>query len=211
MKKILPLFLGVILLFIASSLFLINNKTSKAQYSQTTRDHYSTTPSPENKNFNTYKNDKYNFSINYPLKSLDPGGSVISCGGFIKDNDATMFPPDETVVLDNIATVRILSWDKSINQYIKSQSAEDLYNLEKIMNSGADEAIAVNGLKSAWAGPGYSPMGYVLDLYKKDGKLFLVMAHQNFLNAGCINPEDISGNFQGVDKTWRIEDHFRFY
>jgi hypothetical protein len=208
MPKILPIGIGIILLATAFYLLTVN-KTSSTPYSSTNPGKYNTTPSPESTNLITYTNTKYGLTLEYPTKGLDPQDNIINCGKYIS-SDTTMFSPNETITIDNIAIIQTVNSSKSIDEYINSQGASGLYNTIKITSSGAEDAIKIDGFKKDWAGEGYAPMGYVSDIYKKDGKLFLIMLQQNFLNNGCISPKDLNNTPSFIDKTWKIEDHLRF-
>lgn len=154
---------------------------------------------------------QYHFSIDYPKKGLNPEQKLIDCGNFINNDDTKILSPDHAITLDNLAVIDVISSNKSIPDYIKSQGAEGLYNEVPIINSGADEAVSFNGLRQNWTGEGYAPMGYVMDIYRKSGNLFLVMSTQNFINAGCLSPKDLQNPPSEVDTTWKLEDNLKFY
>lgn len=189
MKKILPLLIASIsLLFL---LYFPTFKTTQVSYSETTKDKYTSSPTPPGAHLKTYKNETYNLLIEYPGKSLSPQDKVIECGDFISE--------EEEIVIDNIALVQIIDWSKSIGEYLKDQGAQDIYNVSAIMDSGAKQALVLNSLKTEWKGEGAAPLSDVSAIYKKDGKLFLAM-DSRFLNDGCLNPGG-----------WKLENHLRFY
>ena len=192
MKKILPLVLASfsLLIFLNFPTF----KITQVSYSETTKDKYVSSPTPVSSHLKTYKNEDYNLLIEYPKKSLSPQDKVIDCGNFISEN--------EGVMLDNLALIQISDWNQSIGEYLKTMGAQDLYNVSAIVDSGAKQALALNSLKTRWKGEeGPPPLWDVEAIYKKDGKLFLVM-DSSFLNEGCMNQAGLG---------WKIENHLRFY
>lgn len=190
MKKILPI--GIALIILPIFLYFPTFKTTEVSYSDTTRDHYNSSPTPQSTHMKTYNNEGYNLLIEYPEKSLNPQNKVIECGDFIFE--------EETIGIDNLAIIQVSDWDRSIGEYLKYLGAADLYNVSAIFDSGAQQALALNSLKTRWKGEGTPPLWDVEAIYKKDGKIFLVMNSQ-FLNSGCLNPTD----------GWKIENHLRFY
>ena len=196
-----PAILLTIILIGGGGYLLTKAKTTSMPYDKTSPDHFTSSPSPTDTTTKNYTNSQYNFTIGYPVKSLSPENLTINCGNFIQNNNTTLFSPNQTIVLDNIAVIKVSSWDKSISDFVNAQGATGLYNERTILNSGADEAVSLNGFKKAWAGEGDAPLGSDLDIYKKNGMLFEVVLTQSFLNNGCINPSN---------KSWALEDHLRF-
>lgn len=209
MRKIIP-FGIVALIVIGVSAFLLVSRSATTPYNATNPASYNTIPSPATTNLSLYTNDKYRFTLEYPKVGLDHQNNLIDCGKFISENN-TLFAPDNSLIIDNIAIIEVAAWSKSIEDYISSQGAAGIYNTSKILSSGADDGVKIDGLKTPWSGEGYAPLGYVSDIYQRDGKLFLVQNQQNFMNDGCIAPKDLSAAPSSVDRTWRIEDHLRFY
>ena len=208
MRKIIPIGI-VIIIILGLALYLIVSRSTQTPYNNTNPTSYNTSPSPATTNLNLYTSDKYRFTLEYPRVGLDPNQNLIDCGKFISEN-SSLFAPDNSLVVDNIALIEVINWNKSIDEYISSQGATGIYNTSKILSSGADNAIKIDGIKTAWTGEGYAPMAYVADIFQKDGKLFITQNQQNFINNGCIAPKDLNAAPTSVDKTWRIEDHLRF-
>lgn len=192
MKKVLPVAIAII-----SLLLFLNpptlGKTTKISYSETTNDNYISHPTPPSANFNIYKNDDYNLIIEYPKRGPNFYRRTVDCGNFISD--------DLEIVIDNLVFAQILDWDKSIGEYFKSQGAQNLYNVSAIFDSGANQALLLNDLKSEWEGEKEAPFSNISSIYLKDGKLFLVESASNVLNDGCVNRST----------GWRLENHLRFY
>lgn len=143
------------------------------------------TPSPGK----IYTNTKYDFEVTYPAVGVvidKEGTSVGECGNMIKEDGKGV----NEIILDNFFGIKVINWDKSIDDYMKSKGAFEKYNIEIILNSGADEAIALTGLKpNVEYARGYPPLAYVIALFKKDDQLFLMQTFQNPGNfGGCISP-----------------------
>jgi hypothetical protein len=91
---------------------------------------------------------------------------------------------------------------KSIKDFIKEENAEDLYNIEIINGSNADEAVRIK-LKPTWNQEGYPPLAYISAIYKKNNRLFLIQSVQNPGNIeGCVEFKeewDVTKNIKFID------------
>lgn len=170
---------------------------------------YSPTPTID-PNLKTYTNIKYGFSFEIPIKGITQKGnefSEIDCGNAIKE---TANP----VLIDNLFKINILNWTQTIDDYLISKRAKDIYTFEQILNSNADEAVKVVSLKKGLevASVGYPPLMHIQAIYKKDDNLFIIEDFVNPSNAGCINPNDLDHTKYSkyVDQNWNVLKSFKF-
>ncbi len=207
------LVLGVILILGNALLFLGNKQSQKTEKdTKETFTKNSPTPSPtpviETK---TYINPRYAFQVTYPSHGTivtDQGTKYGECGNAIKDVSDQYVK--EGVMVDNFVEVVVVDWSNPINDYLKSQQAQNFYDLTPIAtsSSGADEAFFLK-LKDNWQSYTSSlvpPLPYTLSIYKKYNKLFLLNLLQTKDNlGGCIpSGADFSRNF------WSNMDNFKF-
>jgi hypothetical protein len=152
----------------------------------------------------TYTNTTYNFELHYPAKGYGPKGKEIECGTIIKNDGKYIY-------LDNLYMINIIAWDGTITDYITSQNALGLYNVELLTKTGADEAIKLKGLSKTYSGEGYPPLAYVQSMYKKNANLFLFMSAQALMNDGCIPPSALNpSEYPGVDTSWDVTKSVTF-
>lgn len=169
------------------------------------------TPTPA---FKTYKNDQYGFEFNYPIKGITQKGeefTEVECGNAIKETK-------DGILVDNLFKIQIINFPKTIDDYLVQRGAKNTYEFEPILNSSADEAIKVVGIKKGMelVSVGYPPLMYVLYIYKKDDKIFLVVHEAHPPNPtipeGCINPKDLDHTKfpKFANDTWDVKDSFKF-
>ncbi|MCL5433298.1 MAG: hypothetical protein M1524_04265 [Patescibacteria group bacterium] len=169
--------------------------------------------------FKTYTNDKYGFQITYPSRGVIAGGNETiiysegECGKYIKEAEPSDKSVKTEIAFDNFFSIRIIDWNKSINDYVKEKGRENFYDLQPINGSNADEAIEIKGVKPdapkeiLWGG-----LDYVKDIYKKGNNLFIIMSNQNYLNNGCISPSMVDPvKYPGIkNDNWDISTNFKF-
>lgn len=167
-----------------------------------------TTPSP----WKTYVNEKYGFQITYPKEGViltEKGYVEEECGGAIKESKPGI------IDVDNFFQVKIIDWQETIQDYLVSQRAGDIYETEKIEGSGADEGIYLIGLKKDFTvAVGYPPLLYVKYLFKKGNNIYIVSTFLHPENLeGCINPEviDPSKYARYINPGWNPKNSFKFY
>lgn len=193
MKKILPgIFASTLLLILLN--FPTFSKTSEVAYSQTTKDEYVSHPTPPSAGFNTYKNENYNLLIEYPKAGINRLNERVGCGSFIERN--------EEIIIDNLIRAQVLEWDRTLGEYLVSQGAQNMYHVSPIIDSGATQALTLEGLKKDHEAHYSPPLSDVSSIYLKDNKLFLISQSEQIINEGCVKQE-LSG--------WKPENHFRFY
>lgn len=138
------------------------------------------TPTPTPIVWKTYTNTTYGFSLDYPKKGMILGKEDYfegECGNFIKEKTNAL---GQHIQIDNFFEVKIIIWEKNIEEYLKSIGAYKMYDLEPITDFGADEAVKVIGLtKGAEIAVGYPPLMYVTHIYKKDNFIFSIIGLEN--------------------------------
>src|SRR3989344_2183908 len=106
-------------------------------------------PSPTPDSWNTYTNKDYGFEVTYPATGVvinkEGALSIGACGNAIKTNSSASAINNVTV--DNFFGIKVLPWDGSIADFMKSKGAVQKYNTNVVNGTGADEAIALNGLR----------------------------------------------------------------
>lgn len=169
------------------------------------------TPSP----WKTYSNDQYGFEITYPAEGVvlsEDRMQLGECGNAIKLDTNKSY--GNSLQVDNFFWIKIVNWDKSISDYMKEEGAVGKYNVKLISGSGADEAIALEGLKkNVEYARGFPPLVYVSSLYKKNDNLFLLQSFPNPTNqGGCISPYTANPtefpNIAGKD--WDVATSLKF-
>lgn len=188
------------------------------------------TPIDVTASWKTYTNKEYGFEIKYPrvakvFQNSESWSKSGECGKGIKqgftESDKTengfVQQYEHQIFIDNFTTIRIKKWDKSINEYIKSQKADGFWETKIIQESNADEAIKLNQTKALKPYEGYPPLSYVDAIYKKNGKLFFLMSSQGFNSLdGCVLESDlkesVNSTFKFIDnladwKTYKNEEH----
>lgn len=150
----------------------------------------SPSPYPSPSPWKVYTDEINSFSITYPRTGVvlnqdeknkgECGNSIIADSGINTDN----------VLVDNFFEIRVIKWNGSIEDYMKSQGATKAYDTHKVEGTNAQEALALDGLaKGVEYARGYPPLMYVKALYLDQGKLYLMKTVQNPVNfGGCIPP-----------------------
>lgn len=193
MKKILPTILAslFLLIFLHSETF---SKTTKVSYHETTKDKFVSHPTPPSESFNTYKNENYNLLIEYPKNGINYLNKKVGCGSFIHK--------EGEVIIDNLIRAHVLEWNKTLGEFLVSQGAQNLYNVSPILDSGATQALYLEGLKEQKTDEEIAPLTDISSLYLKDEKLFLISKDSQVLNEGCLKQDN---------SNWIVENHLRFY
>lgn len=186
---ILIIIIVVLLLLAGGFWFLSQNKSTANIVSPVTKQLNALAPSPTPSIWNTFTDQEYGFEVTYPKVGVivnEDGFTQGVCGNAIKTNQKGV----NNIIIDNFFGIKIVPWEGSIAAYMKSQAAANKYNIQVINGSGADEAIALKGLKqNVEYARGYPPLAYVVALYKKGDNLFLMQTFQNPGNfGGCIDP-----------------------
>lgn len=168
------------------------------------------TPSP----WKTYINNKYNFELAYPAKGItikETEHQEGECGTYISEKSSG---GEERILVDSFFEIKIISWEGTLEDYLRQKGAWDAYNFEQILNTGADEAVEVRGLKQEVSyAVGYPPLRFITRIFKKGEKLFLI---QDFHNAeyfgGCLNPKvlDPVKYTNIVNLEWDLKKNFKF-
>lgn len=169
------------------------------------------TPSP----WKTYHNGQYNFDVRYPSTGVIAESDAFTkgeCGNAIKvgDNKNAV----SSIKLDNFFEIKIVNWDKSIDDYLKQQNSVNIYNIRIISNSGADESIALEGLKKGVEyARGFPPLAYVVALYRKNDKLFILQSFQTPNNfGGCLAPSNVNpADYPEITgQEWNMTESLKF-
>jgi hypothetical protein len=101
-----------------------------------------------------------------------------------------------------------------LDEFIASKGAANKYDLEKIISTNADEAVAFKGLKKGVEyAVGYPPMAYTAALYKKGELILQIISIQNPGNfGGCLNPDLVDpvkyDKYKKLD--WKLENNLKF-
>jgi hypothetical protein len=200
-----PIIILVLIAIAAAGYFGFTHlKTSIVKFTPTPTS--SSTPSADSTaNWKTYTNTKYGFQLTYPANGISDTKNEIACGNHVTEKvDSTL---GNYIEFDGFFVIRIIPWQKIINDYISEQQATGLYNLESITGTGAVEAVAIKGLKNNWDQEGYPPMAYDEFIYRTDNQLFIIMGRQD-PGTGC-NPFNKSGSSL-TPVEWDIAKSFKF-
>lgn len=212
--KYIFIFSGVLFLiaFLVGGFVLGNYQSKKIVLSKITP---TLSPSPTLvSDFKIYKNTKYGFELKYPPKGITQKGEKfleIECGNAIKENVDNIF-------VDNLFKIQIVDWNRTLDDYLIAKGAKNIYEFKPILNSGAEEAVEVVGIKKGLevVSVGYPPLMYISYIYKNDNKIFLIVheAHppNQTIEGGCINPEDLDTikYSKYANQNWNISDSFKF-
>lgn len=184
MKLLLP----VILVVIIAGIFLFFFKPANKPDLQVIPNKVTVTPPPSP--WKTYKNDQYDFEITYPRIGVvvnKDGSSEGECGQAIRQEDK--YPVD--IQVDNFFNIKIIDFKGSIEEYLKSQRAANIYETQELASGSATQALAIGNLKKGVEyARGLPPLVYTKALFKKGDNIFVVKATQfpnNF--GGCIAPD----------------------
>lgn len=205
------LILLVVVVVAGSTIFLkVNKSNTKVALPAAILASPIPTPSP----WKVYKNEKYGFSVTYPrigVIAQKEGFIEGECGGVISEEKKGT----NDVTLDNFFGVNVAGWNGTIDDYIKSRGAFEKYNTEVILESGADESIALKGLRpNVEYAVGYPPLQYVIALYKKGNNVFLLQTFQNPTNfGGCIFPGIVNpSDYPEITKQkWDMVKSIKFF
>lgn len=183
MRLLLP---GILVVIIIGIFFFFSQPQSKPGLQIVSNEVTSTPPSP----WKTYKNDQYGFEITYPKIGVvvkADGLSEGECGQAIKQED--IYPA--IILFDNFFEIKIIDFKGSIEDYLKSQRAANIYETTEIASGSANQALAIGNLKKGVEyARGFPPLVYTKAIFKKGDKLFVMKATQipnNF--GGCIAPD----------------------
>lgn len=159
-----------------------------------------------------YKNEEYGIEITYPRVGVvwTKGGlREGECGFAIKEESSL-------ITLDNLYKLKAVSFTGSLEAYLTSQGAYRAYEIEDLIDSGADEAVRLVKLKPDFeVAVGYPPLAYVKAVFKKGEKIFLLqeIIHNPSNEGGCILPSVIDPTqFSDIAKQdWDIVTSLKFF
>lgn len=151
-------------------------------------------PQPTPAPWKTYQNEEYGFEVTYPATGLvvnEEGFTAGECGNAIK---AAYKNQKGNFAIDNFFIVKIVDSKLSLTDYLKQQKAANVYDTAVISNSGADAAIELKNLKAGVEyARGLPPLAFVVSLYKKDNKIFVLQNFQTPDNfGGCLIPSRVN-------------------
>lgn len=194
----------------------LQNKSVKVE-AQSALVFISTTPTPPPAGeptpaeiWKTYTNSNYNFELTYPKLGVivgEEGHTEGECGSAVKEEQGR-------ILVDSFFDIKIISWQDTIDDYLKQKGALNAYNFETILDSGADEGVEVLGLKSDVSyAVGYPPLRFITHIFKKGDKLFLVEDfHNSEYFGGCLNPRTLDPiQYAHIVKLeWDLKNSFKF-
>lgn len=165
-------------------------------------------PSP----WKIYENEKYKFKITYPrVGAIWNEGELNEgeCGNAIKEDN-------EVILVDNFYKLKKTPFEGTLEEYLTSQRAANAYEREAIVESGADEAIKLLGLKNGFeVAVGFPPLAYVKAIFKKGDSVFLIqeIVHNPSNAGGCVQPAvvDPTKYPEISNQNWDIVTNFKFF
>lgn len=208
------LILLVVVIFLGKEAFVQVNRVQNQSAKNVQTTNTALTPTPTPTPWKTYINNKYNFELTYPVKGViakEEGSKEGECGNFIKEE---ISGPEEKILVDSFFEIKIIPWEGILEDYLKQKGALNVYDFEQILDSGADEAVGVLGLKQDVSyAVGYPPLRFITHIFKKGDKLFLIQDFHNSENfGGCLSPKTLDPIKYApiVNLEWDIKKSFKF-
>lgn len=186
---LLPLMLAIVLIILLSivAYFYWQTAQNVAKAPESLSVVKTPEPSASVSLWKTYENQENKFEISYPVRGLvwsKEGYSTGECGLAIKEEK-------DIVTVDNFYTIKFSSFDGTLDEYLVSQRAKNAYEIENIVDSGADEAVRLLRLKPDFEiAVGYPPLFYVKAVFKKGENIYLLkeIIHNPVNEGGCVQP-----------------------
>lgn len=219
---LLPLVLFLIFLACVACLFFWKMDQDRVQMPKSlTSKEYNQGQQYPIKQWNTYTNEKFGFSIKYPKlgyiqnpKCFDEGkcnGEVLlsPCQNGIKDEALTK--SSSLITLGNMLGIIVYNYNGPIDTFIKSQGGNpNDFILDQTQVTGADESVYVTLNKDSKMTPQIPSILTPTYLIKKGGNIYQIALLQNFgSKTGCLPPAGTSANtFKSI--FWNIPKSVSF-
>jgi len=205
----------VVLVVGSASAAYLNLKSNISETNQILK--ISPTPIDETANWKTYTNKEFGFELKYFKygQIIDYNGKLSEdqreCGNSIKEESGILRSdpvsnkieePVKHILLDNLYSIFIYKWDQKIDDFIKANGAEGIWEWKLINIQDAEEGLLKGKQISNTPSPA---MSYVSAMFRKKDYLILFAYSQNPGNyGGCL--------FSELDKESNLswEEKFKF-
>lgn len=171
-----------------------------------------------NRGWKIFTDTQFNYQIKFPARGLklnnackgdlDECSVEIDCGNNI--SDGVYYGKDQLseVQVDDFFHISVWKIDQAttlkeyINNATKDFNQNNLFTLDPINNSSADQAYVINH-KSGELGNGDDvPFSFTLALYKKGDKLYEISQGQQLAGVGCYAP--VKGVYWDIPNSFRL-------